>query len=270
MGCGRSDERLRGDNSARLGRRMVYAIAAVEHGTSAREGSPNASTLTFIPRPGGFVLGMNRDDRYLRPPAIAPAVYQCGSQQALYPVEPGSGTWIGVNQAGLGFAILNLSLPRGDKLHSRGEIIPRLAACSGLAPVAAELCTMNLAGTLPFRLIAVSSREQGIRECIWNGSGVQFSSQRWTLNHWFSSGRGDALAERWRRPVCQSADASAEAGSIEWLRKLHQSHAPEPVPSASVFTATSAELFPTRKCSATLRESGLATRRGTHASRPGW
>ncbi len=185
-------------------------------------------TLTFIPRPGGFVLGMNRDDRYLRPPAIAPAVYQCGSQQALYPVEPGSGTWIGVNQAGLGFAILNLSLPRGDKLHSRGEIIPRLAACSGLAPVAAELCTMNLAGTLPFRLIAVSSREQGIRECIWNGSGVQFSSQRWTLNHWFSSGRGDALAERWRRPVCQSADASAEAGSIEWLRKLHQSHAPEP------------------------------------------
>ena len=185
-------------------------------------------TLTFIPRPGGFVLGMNRDDRYLRPPAIAPAVYQCGSQQALYPVEPGSGTWIGVNQAGLGFAILNVSLPRGDKLHSRGEIIPRLAAYCGLEPVAEELSTMNLAGTLPFRLINVSSREQGIRECIWNGSGVQFSSRPWKLNHWFSSGRGDALAERWRRPVCQSADAAPEAGSIGWLRKLHQSHAPEP------------------------------------------
>lgn len=81
-------------------------------------------TLTFIPKPRGFLLAMNRDDRYSRPPAIAPDVYQSGSQQALYPVEPGSGTWIAVNQAGLAFAILNWSLPQGDKLHSRGEIIP--------------------------------------------------------------------------------------------------------------------------------------------------
>jgi hypothetical protein len=184
-------------------------------------------TLTFIPRPGGFVLGMNRDDRYSRPPATVPAAYQGGSQQALYPVEPGSGTWIGVNQAGLGFAILNLSVPQGDKLHSRGAIIPHLAACSGLDAVAAGLSAMNLVGTLPFRLIAVSTREQGIRECIWDGEGVEFSIRPWKLSHWFSSGRGDALAERWRRPVCQSADAAPGAGSIEWLRKLHQSHAPE-------------------------------------------
>ena len=184
-------------------------------------------TLTFSPRPLGFVLGMNRDDMYSRLPAIAPAVYQGGRQQALYPVETGSGTWIAVNQAGLGFALLNWSLPQGDKLHSRGEIIPRLVACSGLEPVVEELSTMNLSGTLPFRLIAVSAQEEGIRECLWNGSGLDFNIQPWKLNHWFSSGLGDALADRSRRPVCQSADPDPEAGSIRWLRKLHKSHAPE-------------------------------------------
>lgn len=184
-------------------------------------------TLTFIPRQRGFVLGMNRDDRYSRPPAIAPAIYQVGSQYALYPVEPGSGTWIAVNQAGLSLAILNWSLPQGDKLHSRGEIIPRLATCSGLSSVAEELRAMNLAGVLPFRMIVASARENGIRECLWNGSTVEFNIRPWKLTHWFSSGRGDALAESSRRPVCQSADARPDAGSTKWLRELHQSHEPE-------------------------------------------
>jgi hypothetical protein len=188
-------------------------------------------TLTFIPVPvpktRGFLLGMNRDDRYSRPPALAPAVYQCGSQQALYPVEPGSGTWIAVNQASLAFAILNWSLSQGDKVHSRGEIIPRLAACTGLEAVARELSIMNLAGTLPFRLIAISANEQEIREHLWNGSVLQVKPQPWKLTHWFSSGRGDDLAERSRRPICEAADAHPAAGSVEWLRSLHQSHAPE-------------------------------------------
>jgi hypothetical protein len=186
-------------------------------------------TLTFIPisKTRGFLLGMNRDDRYSRPPAVAPAVYQSGNQQALYPVEPGSGRWIAVNQAGLGLAILNWSLSLGDKMHSRGEIIPRLAACTGLEAVARELSIMNLAGTLPFRLIAVSANEEEIREHLWNGSVQQVKLRPWKLTHWFSSGRGDDLAERSRRPICEAADADPAAGSIEWLRSLHQSHAPE-------------------------------------------
>lgn len=184
-------------------------------------------TVTFIPKPGAFVLGMNRDDLYSRPTALAPAIYPAGTQQAIYPLEPGSGTWIAVNQTGLGFAILNWSLPQGEKLHSRGEIIPQLAACRGLEAVVEELRCMNLMGTLPFRLIAVSAGEEGIRECLWNGSALEFRNWPWRLHHWFSSGRGDALAERSRRPVCQSADADLGAGSIEWLRRLHQSHAPE-------------------------------------------
>lgn len=184
-------------------------------------------TLTFIPRAHGFVLGMNRDDRYSRPPAIPPAAYPSGNQQALYPVEPGSGTWIAVNQAGLGFAILNWSLSRGVKVHSRGEIIPRLAACAGLEAVGDELSRMNLAGTLPFRLIVFSAREEGIREYLWNRSEQEVIRQTWKLNHWFSSGRGDDIAERSRRPVCEAADADPGSGGIEWLRSLHRSHEPE-------------------------------------------
>jgi len=107
---------------------------------------------------------MNRDDLYSRPAAIAPAVYRGGSQQALHPVEPGSGTWIAVNQAGIALAILNWSLAQGDKLHSRGELIPRLVACRGLEAVDGQLHAMNLAGILPFRLIVVSAQEEEIRE----------------------------------------------------------------------------------------------------------
>ena len=86
---------------------------------------------------------------------------------------------------------------------------------------------MDLAGTLPFRLFAMSVQGEAIRECLWDGSGLQFNMQPWKLNHWFSSGHGDAFAELSRRPVCQLADADPEAGSIGWLRKLHQSHRPE-------------------------------------------
>ena len=170
---------------------------------------------------------MNRDDRYSRPSAIAPAAYPSGRQQALYPVEPGSGTWIAVNQAGIAFAILNWSLAQGDKLHSRGEIIPRLAACTTLEAVAHELSTTNLAGTLPFRLIAISAQEEEIHEHLWDGSVLQVKQHPWKLTHWFSSGRGDDLAERSRRPICDAADADPAAGSIEWLRSLHRSHGPE-------------------------------------------
>ena len=72
-------------------------------------------TLTFIPKPKGYLLGMNRDERLLRELALPPAATTVSSLPAVYPRESGGGTWIGSNAAGITFALLNQNPARNRK-----------------------------------------------------------------------------------------------------------------------------------------------------------
>ncbi len=63
-------------------------------------------TFTFIPKPQGYLLGMNRDERLTREAALPP-VAVASALPAVYPRESGGGTWIGSNAAGITFALLN-------------------------------------------------------------------------------------------------------------------------------------------------------------------
>ena len=59
-------------------------------------------TLTFIPKPQGYLLGMNRDERLTREVALPPVAIRL-QLPAVYPRESGGGTWIGSNAAGITF-----------------------------------------------------------------------------------------------------------------------------------------------------------------------
>src|SRR5689334_25262090 len=81
-------------------------------------------TLTFIPKPQGYLLGMNRDEQLTREVALAPASVNMPAVQAVYPRESSGGTWIGSNSSGVTFSLLNQN--PGPQLfvkqRSRGEI----------------------------------------------------------------------------------------------------------------------------------------------------
>ncbi len=183
-------------------------------------------TLSFVPRSRGYVVAMNRDERLSRVEALPPRKFVSGDRAAIYPHEPGGGTWIAANDRCITFALLNLGDSSGRKQRSRGEIIPALIGSDSPGEADARLRRMELKGVLPFRLIGIFGGERRVLEWRWDGRRVSRRRLRWLRQHWFSSGLSDEQARRGRQPVCEAAWRQRSAGSMEWLRRLHRSHRP--------------------------------------------
>lgn len=181
-------------------------------------------TLSFIPSDVGYVVAMNRDERFVRPHGLPPKKHK----HAIYPTEPSGGAWLAVNSNGLTLAIMNrnASGPVPARLRSRGELIPQLISAQSLAEVHRGIVEIELKNTLPFRLVAFSQRDQEICEWRW-GTRVARLHYEWQHHHWYSSGISDVEAEHVRSDVTAHAWALPDAGKIEWLRQLHRSHEPE-------------------------------------------
>lgn len=188
-------------------------------------------TLSFIPKSEGFLLAMNRDEQRTRAEARAPVVHRCGALAALYPSEPGGGTWIGINEAGLCTALINwYSRPpcEGKPAFSRGEVIPRLLSCSSRDEMERSLRDLPLRRLNPFRLFMIGRNPDRVLEYRSDGSGAERVDHPWSSGHWFSSGHDEASAARVRGDVCRVADKASDAGTLPWLERLHASHDPEP------------------------------------------
>jgi len=185
-------------------------------------------TLTFIPKPNGYLLGMNRDERLTREAALAPEATAVGSMSAVYPRESSGGTWIGSNAAGITFALLNQNPgPQAKpKERSRGEIIPALLDSSRFPAAMRQFQQLDLRGVLPFVLVGAFPAEQIISQCQWDGNELRFLRIGWDVRHWFSSGVSDEMARKIRGSTCYEAWRRRDAGSAEWLRGLHASHSP--------------------------------------------
>lgn len=185
-------------------------------------------TITFLPKNRDYLLAMNRDDLLTRASELPIVQKSFVSHFAAYPQEAGGGTWIGVNQQGITFALLNWTVPsKGAKEKSRGTVIPQM-----LVSVAAEQARMvfdelELAGVYPFRLIGIFPADRGIVEWHWDGEDRSEQSLEWGARQWFSSGAGDDEAARVRSAFASRYWCEERAGSREWLRCLHASHVPE-------------------------------------------
>jgi hypothetical protein len=185
-------------------------------------------TVSFVPTRTGFLFAMNRDEKKSRVAAEAPRRRRTGHHTSLHPAEPGGGSWIGVNQKGVALALINwYAMPQKDgPLASRGIVVPQLLAEARLDRLGQRLAFLPLPRINPFRLIAVSLAERRVEEWGWNGDCLKVSRKDWRRRHWFSSGFEEMTAARTRAQVAAGAARANLAGTLPWLRRLHQSHRP--------------------------------------------
>ncbi len=176
-------------------------------------------TLTVVPLPGDRVrLAFNRDERRTRPPGQPPALRRLAEREAVMPIDPVSnGTWLAVNDAGLAFAVLNVT-PRSPVnaaagLRSRGEIIPALLGCRSPAAALGELeRAVRYPDFAPFRLVLVGSgvgadirwdgRQPMVMNRLLGGTPLLFTS----------SGLGDDLVDGPRRDLFDTLFAAPPDG----------------------------------------------------------
>jgi hypothetical protein len=160
-------------------------------------------TVTVVPYDDGFRLVCNRDERLDRPAAIPP-MDVIRQRTAIYPQDPlGGGTWIGINDAGLAVALLNMNIDAaqpGDErpLRSRGLIIPRLLDARATAEAVDMAADLNPAQCKPFRLLVL----QRMTAALMTSDGLTLSLQTPSLSQPLmltSSSLGDALVEPPRR-----------------------------------------------------------------------
>lgn len=186
-------------------------------------------TLSFLPADKGFHLLMNRDEQRLRPVGIPPAIHQCNSRTAIFPSEPMGGTWIGSNDLGLTFALINwYSKPqlRTPPAFSRGMIIPHLLSQRTLDAAGDLFSSLPHARLNPYRLIGISLSERRLQEwrsCVTDTELLAFD---WEKRHWFSSGFEETETSKVRANTCQAETVDHGEASLDSLRLLHSSHLP--------------------------------------------
>jgi hypothetical protein len=186
-------------------------------------------TVSFLSKPRGFYLAMNRDEKRQRFAALAPTVIELEHRRAIFPRESTGGTWISANDAGICLALINWHRierePKNDAL-SRGLVVRELAGKSTVDEIGTAVMKLPLRKLRPFRLIAIVPAERCVIEWRWNLQRLALRNHQWQLHHWFSSGFDEQRAELERQRVCDAAKGQQTAGSLSWLRQLHHSHAP--------------------------------------------
>lgn len=186
-------------------------------------------SVTFIPRSGGFLLGMNRDESRSRPAANPPERRTQTGRLALYPTEPTGGSWIGLNDTGLTLALINwYAAPRvaGIGRVSRGIVVPSLLAAASLEEVRAAIIVLPKQDMAPFRLLTFAPVERTAFEFRWDQRTLEECPHAWEPQHWFSSGHDESRAQIERGKVARKASQDPRAGTLPWMRRLHASHEP--------------------------------------------
>ena len=186
-------------------------------------------TVTFIARKHGYALGMNRDEKRVRITAIPPSIQMLGGRKALFPAEPGAGTWVGVNEAGIGCALINWYAIARRVSHapvSRGRVVTHILAAENLPEMETALAKLPLDRVNPFRLVAIFPSSLQVIEWRWNLKRLAMIRHPWETANWISSGYDEAGAQVTRGKIFAAARKQTSFGTLAWLRRLHRSHQP--------------------------------------------
>jgi hypothetical protein len=186
-------------------------------------------TVTFVARKNGYALGMNRDEKRTRVKAVPPSRQEMGGRAALLPAEPNGGTWIGVNDAGITFALLNWYFVQARvsaNVVSRGEVVRSALAANDAGASDQILMGFPLSRTNPFRLIGVFHDAKQVIEWRWNLSAMHRVAHEWKTNVWISSGFDEAGAQEARRRVFDRLIEQESAIDCRALQTFHASHSP--------------------------------------------
>jgi hypothetical protein len=186
-------------------------------------------TVTFVPRDAGYYLAMNRDEQLSRIAGLPPKQQFIDGRSVLFPSEPGGGTWISVNDCGSTLALINwysIAARVAERPISRGEVVKTANACASGDLVEAQLARLPLDHMNPFRLIGIFPADGEVTEWRWDLKKLERKNRRWKMQQWISSGFDEATAQQLRGKTFEEAQRQRSTGSLDWLRRLHRSHAP--------------------------------------------
>jgi hypothetical protein len=186
-------------------------------------------TVTFIPRPAGYYLAMNRDEQLTRVAGLPLAERIINGRRVICPSEPGGGTWIALNDSRITFALVNwysVTARVKDNSISRGEIVNMVSASTSFDHANAALVSLPLKRVNPFRLIGIFPEAREIMEWQWDLKNLVRNNHRWKSQQWISSGFDEPTAQRMRSKTFRLAQREYSAGTLPWLRRLHRSHLP--------------------------------------------
>jgi hypothetical protein len=187
-------------------------------------------SVTLWPHARGYRFAMNRDEQRSRPLGLPPAPRLVGNRHALCPSEAGGGTWIGFNDAGAAFALVNwysIAAPIPARPASRGIVVARLLGTADPDETAREIRRLPLESLRPFRVAGAFGRDHILVEWRWDGTQLAGIEHPWAPRQWLSSGLDESGAQRVRGETFEKWRAAPDAGSAAWLRRLHASHEPE-------------------------------------------
>lgn len=200
-------------------------------------------SVTFWPRRGGYLLAMNRDESRARVAGLPPARFTVGSRSVVHPREPRGGTWISVNDHGVGLALVNwyaIAARAPAPAASRGDVVMALRDCLDPDDATARLHGLPLARTNPFRVMGFFPQRSWVGEWRWDLGKLVCRHGAWEPGQWLSSGYDEPAAQRVRGETFERMRAEGDAGSLTWLRRLHASHGPEPGPFSTCMHRTDA------------------------------
>jgi hypothetical protein len=190
-------------------------------------------TVTFMPRQKGYCLAMNRDEKLARPQGLPPEVRIVENRRVICPSEPGGGTWIALNDSGVSLALINwYSVPARIETSAvtRGEVVKTTRTADEPRLVETQLVRLALNRINPFRLIGIFPAAGDIIEWRWDLKTLERNVHAWQPQQWISSGFDEPAAQRARSRTFQEALKHKSVGSLNWVRQLHRSHAPDKGP----------------------------------------
>lgn len=190
-------------------------------------------TVSFIARRRGYLLAMNRDEQLTRAKGLPPKIIPAGGRKVICPSEPGGGTWIAVNDAGVTFALINwysITARVQQDPVSRGAIVNSVSAQTQSAAADEILAKLPLKRTHPFRLVGVFPATKRVVEWRWDLQRLARKNHSWRTRQFISSGFDEPKAVRIRSRTFRLAQRQESTGTLDWLRRLHRSHAPEAGP----------------------------------------
>jgi hypothetical protein len=168
----------------------------------------------------------NRDERRARPVALPPHIHDLGGRRAVFPVDPqGGGTWIGLNDAGVVVALLNVHKPThlsdDRRKWSRGLVVPELLQAKSLSDAGATVETLDPSAFEPFQVVIV---HDGRVTAATNDPTAGIWSVQRTLDRpllFTSSSLGDTLATPPRRRLFERMVVRSRAGWLNGQARFH-------------------------------------------------
>lgn len=183
-------------------------------------------TVSWIHSEDGYSLFSNRDEKRIRPAALAPRVHEQDGIRYVSPIDTSfGGAWIAVNEFGVSLCLLNGAGDRGRGQRSRGWVVSELATARSTVEAEVRLGRCDLSVYAPFTLLVLEPFQDGLL-AEWSGEWLILSSAE--NCQVLASSSFDYEGVRQRRAV--QLGARRRQVSPELLREFHRSHADGPGP----------------------------------------